>query len=575
MRTKLLLPTKFVTILLFFVLSSNAFGQQRIGINGRFQGDNAFTVEGFSYFDIGEYQNTKFLITNKTSDDVEVSFEVAITYTCNRVETSTRNIFIKGKQSVTVGTYLKETRDKNCVDKKTDGTKTTIIGVDYLGLVTKNISADKRKQAAENNKRKQEFDGYMANVSKYYNAKNYDKAIEELTKVSQMANLDTEGRLTREWGIKIQESKDKEAYDNQIKSSTTNTGNKTAETKSSSDDFWNDSPPSKSGSGIITTRKETAAEKKIRQDKEVVDKVNQIVADGERQRAENQRKMDIWSNNLNTTFYAQQSAKSAYDNVKQNSNLTGNYSSVEELEREFNQKYNTINQSVNEWKESADESVRQGANLLFNNGTASGQAIGEFAGMVGSLFNNGEKEKKEARERLEKQKQQYLTEFVAKKKAALKDLRTKLIAEFPDGGTPLSKHNITESEVYCFAYYSNQSNIGADNPEIYITNVFPVTQYSDGTWPFKNALINEIKTKTKAPQITLMGYYTQKDLADKMRQSLINLSGKAEMKVIAMEYKGKAVDKNSKSSSGDFWETGKTETKKETSKTKSDDFWNN
>lgn len=342
----------------------------------------------------------------------------------------------------------------------------------------------------------------------------------------------------------------------------------------SDDDFRNDKSPVQS-SNKTTSKAETAAEKKARKDKEYIGKINGIMEEGEKRREESNRKMDAWQNNFNTTFYAQQNARSLRENIEENSSLSGNYSSVEELERDFNQKYSSINQSVNEWKEAADESVKQGANLLFNNGTASGQAIGEFAGLAASLFNNGEKQKREAREKLEKQRRQYLLEFETKRKAALLELRQKLFSEFPDGGTPLSRHNIKQPEVYCFAYYFNQNDMEADKPEIYITNVYPVAQYSDGTWPFKNSLVNEIKARTKTPQITLMGYYTQKDLADKMRQSLINLSAKAEMKTVGIEYKGKAADKTNKTSSGDFWETGKTAPKKETTKTKTDDFWNN
>jgi|GEM_PF-3426533 len=560
---------------LFF---SYIYSQYReLGTAGEITGDGAkdIGVKVLTNFDFGGSEWTKFELTNYGNDILEVQLNTVVQYTCMRSKSGltaplgAKTFYLKPGQTKESNAYILATNDKKCVNES-DGMKTTYLNSGYTGKIVKNHSADERKK-------EQEFQTLMNNVNNYYSQKKYALAETELNKASKIAVNSDDAQAVQEWYRKISEAKENDAAKTKDvnNENSTKSNNKSGGTKSSSDDFWNDTPSSKSASGTTATRTETAAEKKARQDKEVTDKVNKIVADGERQRVESQRKMDAWSNNLNTTFYAQQSAKSAYDNVKQNSNLTGNYSSIEELEADFNQKYYSVNQNVNEWKESADESVRQGANLLFNDGTASGQTIGELAGMVGTLFNNGEKEKREARERLEKQKQQYLAEFAAKKKAALKDLRTKLIAEFPDGGTPLSKHNITQPEVYCFAYYFNQNNIGADNPEIYITNVFPVAQYSDGTWPFKNSLVNEMKTKTKAPQITLMGYYTQKDLADKMRQSLINLSGKAEMKATALEYKGKAANKNSKASSDDFWETGKTETKKETTKTKSDDFWNN
>lgn len=195
-------------VLAMILLSTIFIAQKRIGINGKFQGDNAFTVEGFSELSSTNLEQTSMLITNKTADEVEISFEVAITYTCNRVKKEKyESITLKGYESYNTGNFLNSTSDKNCIDTKADGTRTTIIGVDYLGLVTKNISADNRKH-------KKEFDGYISNVKKYYNAKDYNRANEEATKAAQIAFDSDQNQLTREWGIKIQEAMDKESYDN-------------------------------------------------------------------------------------------------------------------------------------------------------------------------------------------------------------------------------------------------------------------------------------------------------------------------------------------------------------------------
>lgn len=366
--------------------------------------------------------------------------------------------------------------------------------------------------------------------------------------------------------------------------------------KETDDDFWNEKPTNsdKGGDNEEYERRKAAEEKKARQEKETIDKVNRIMEEGERRREENSRKLDAWSNNLHNTFYAAQAASDSRTRLNENSKLSGNYGSVQELEAEFNQKYNAISYDTQQYKEASSQSIQQGANLLFNDGTATGQATGEFVGLLGAMVNNAsaEKEARERREQLEKQRKEEETKIKQRKWNAIVELRAKLFEQFADGGTPLSKHNIQQPQVYCFVYSIDPATLKETQPNLYISNVFPVAQYSDGTWPFKNTLVADIKKKTKTSGVVLMGYYTQKDLAEQMRNGLINLSPKAQLKALAIEYKGTEAKtsttntdfwgtetktdsaKETQKTTNDFWETGKKEANKETKKN-NDDFWDN
>ncbi|MFP9098573.1 hypothetical protein ACLI09_05910 [Flavobacterium sp. RHBU_24] len=358
--------------------------------------------------------------------------------------------------------------------------------------------------------------------------------------------------------------------------------------ESPSDNYWDEKSQ---------RRTETPAEKKARQDKEFTDKVNIERENTERKRQEINRKTEAVMNSIYASFYAAQAATDARNQLIENSKLSGNYNSAEELEADFYQKYHAINQNVQDWENAKNQEVQAQANLYFNDGTASGAALSNAAGTIGALINEekAEKEEKKRKEQLQAQRQQALDEMNQKKWNAILELRKQLLKEFPDGGTPLSAHKIETEEVYFFAYWFDNETINKTETGIYVSNVFAVAKYSDGTWMFKNALVNDIKTKTsKTSPITLMGYYTDKSTAERMRNSLISLAPKAQIKPYALDYKLKAASQ-AKGTSGDFWETeqsganktdgfweaGKStpskkakEEEKET-KTTSDNYWNN
>jgi hypothetical protein len=528
------------------------FFKQAVVAQSRYTGGSSGTVpEGITveifteYNRTSQYQRTYFLVSNELGEEVDVKIEAAITYTCGRVErgfialTGGNSMHLKTRESKRSATWLKETQDKSCINIGVDGTYSTIVGITYSGSILRNNSI--------NNKKDDKIDLVNNNRSDANTGK------------GQLSTDDQKGTIR----------------------------------KKEHEDFWNDSSgqtnlerggDNREAYKVYEKRKE-AEEKKARQDQAYVNSLDRQLAENERVRHENAHKIDAWGNNMYNTYYAAQVATEARNRLNENAKLSGNYNSVEELEEEFNQKYYSINQDVQEWNEASNQSIQSGADLLLNDGTASGQAAGELVGMLGSWVNNNKaaKEAKERKEKLEKERKAHLADLNRKKMNAILELRTKLFQQFVDGGTPLSKHQIQSSEVYCFVYSFASGSINETSPNLYVSNVFSVAQYNDGTWPFKNSLITDIKKKTKVQEIVLIGYYTDKRMAEKMRSSLINLSGKAQLKNHDIAYMRAEAQSGSIASSEDFWETGTSKDPKASSsskanttpiKVKEDDFWN-
>ena len=132
------------------------------------------------------------------------------------------------------------------------------------------------------------------------------------------------------------------------------------------------------------------------------------------------------------------------------------------------------------------------------------------------------------------------------------------------------------TEVYVFAYINDKASFNNDGALVSVSNVFPVQQYSDGTYPYKTTVLNKLKGYAPG-EVTLVGYYGDKTRAEEMRNSFINLAAKSELAVKPFNVKSTAGSSapGSKSTSGDFWETGKKTEPDATKTVKKSDFWNN
>lgn len=289
------------------------------------------------------------------------------------------------------------------------------------------------------------------------------------------------------------------------------------------------------------------------------------------------RKFDMYKQN----FYYAQAVQSGKENLSGLSRLEGNYSSVEELEAEFNQKYSSIRGEVNNIEQARNSQLNNAVNGTFN-GNSTEQAIGQGIQLVGNMINSAQaaKERKQAQAALKLQRDQQLAAMEAAKTRARIELRTKLVQSFPNGGTPLSSHKVTLPEVYVFAYINDMATINNEQALVSLSNVFPVQQYSDGTYPYKTTVLSKLKGYAQG-EITLVGYYGDKARAEEMRNAFINLATKSELTVKPFTVKTVpgSTSLGSKGVTGDFWETGKKPVTKPNgnkgAEKKKDTFWDN
>ncbi|MDX5437603.1 MAG: hypothetical protein LPK03_10435, partial [Pontibacter sp.] len=289
-----------------------------------------------------------------------------------------------------------------------------------------------------------------------------------------------------------------------------------------------------------------------------------------RQEAINQRieqRAQVWAQN----FYYAEAISSGKQNLAELSRLSGNYNSVAELEAEFNQKSASIQAEVNSLQQARNAQLSNAANGYFNEG-ATEKAVAQSMQQIGNIVNHhkAQKEAREAHLALQRERQQKLAAMEAARKRAIQDLRNKLVSSFPDGGTPISSHKVAAEQVYLFAYITDKNSFGNEHASVAISNVFPVQRYSDGTYPYKTTVVNKLQG-FGAGNLTLVGYYTDRQKAEEMRTSFLNLAQKSNLRVQPITYTPAKTSASQSQTKGDFWENGQ-----QTNPTqKKDDFWNN
>lgn len=344
------------------------------------------------------------------------------------------------------------------------------------------------------------------------------------------------------------------------------------------DDFWSDKPITNSKNNEESAAKEKEEKKRIEQEKyqQTMATVNANLEKTIQDSKEFEDTMVSKATGVVQSYYQGQAALESKSNINSLSKLTGDYGSIDELERDFNTQYAQINQETSNFVESKKASI----NSRFDSSTStdSYDAMGnEAAKLIGGIITDIEanRARKKALEELEAQKQAKLKEIEAAKINQRISLRTKLVDAFPNGGLPLSSHRITAENVYLFAYITNKSQFGNENVEIAISNVFLVAQYSDGTFPYKNSILNQLNGFGKG-EVTIVGYYTDEATAKDTHETFTKLAYKTGMKVNPFSFKKEVTNtsSNAKTSTTDFWETSKKEQPKNEKKETKSDFWN-
>jgi len=316
-------------------------------------------------------------------------------------------------------------------------------------------------------------------------------------------------------------------------------------------------------------------EKKMTAD-EVSATLNKMFADDRDRNAAIDAKVNQFSQAMQQNFYYAEAIRNGKQNLAEMSTLSGNYNSIAELEAAFNQKYSSIRSEVQGIEQSRNAILNNAVNNNFN-GSSTEQSIGQGVALIGSFFNSvkASKEEREAKEALRAERQRQEKALIAAKQKARMDLRNQLLKTFPSGGTPLTAHKITLAQVYMFSYIVDTTILNNAISEVSVSNVFPVAQYSDGSYPLRTVVSDKLKGIAHG-EVRLVGFYADKNAAEQMRNSFINLAQKSELGIKQVTVKS-TVGNNSGSTAtkNDFWETGKKNNLLTDTTKKKTDFWNN
>lgn len=302
-----------------------------------------------------------------------------------------------------------------------------------------------------------------------------------------------------------------------------------------------------------------------------VNSLKQWQANEEASRAAWEQKREL----QDQAFAAGVAKEEARKNLQATSTLAGNYSSVEQLMADFNQKMASVNAAVNNL--TAQKNAQWNAAVSANFSEPEFQAYGQGLKVIGNAVNQAReaKERREAEERLRLQKEAMLRQMAAEEKRLLTGLRTDLFARFREGKVPLSSDKVAAATLYYFVYASDPAQLGAKQPTLYLSNVFPVHRYSDGSWPFKTTITTGLSGLTPYAEV-MHGYYASAQEAEAMKQGLQDAFRQTGGVVRPVMYKGKTTTAAKAASSADFWETGKKKESTPQKKTATkDDFWNN
>ncbi|MBA4745665.1 MAG: hypothetical protein H2058_10430 [Muricauda sp.] len=196
----------------------------------------------------------------------------------------------------------------------------------------------------------------------------------------------------------------------------------------------------------------------------------------------------------------------------------------------------------------AEEFARQG-NV---EGAVGAVVVGTAASIIADLSQR--KKQREAEERAEAERQRrlklqrereqrYREEQERLRREAFKmviDQRKNILHAFSESlPLPLSSSKLQTDRIYYFFYATDSSTMNKKNTTVYVSNVFEIAQYDNGTWPYQRRVDKEIAAL--APYTpTMQGYYLTLDDAKTMRNEFVNSFKSIEgVSIKEVEYKGK------------------------------------
>lgn len=254
-------------------------------------------------------------------------------------------------------------------------------------------------------------------------------------------------------------------------------------------------------------------------------------------------------------YYAAEAVRTGKSNLDDLSTISGNNKSVQEIEYEFNRKNRAIRAEVYRIQEARNAQTANAVAYNYAGATGTEQAIGLGIQTLSTMINAGvaQKEEREAKEALKRERDQQIAAFEAAQLKARIEVRQNLIHSFPHGGTPITSHKVTEPEVYFFAYFVDETEFPNQSATITVSNVFKVYKFDDGTYPYVTSVSSKLRG-FGAGRLVLVGYYLQKAQVAQMHTSFVNLAKESDFIVKEFTFGMDTAVGKVQVSADDFWE---------------------
>ena len=263
--------------------------------------------------------------------------------------------------------------------------------------------------------------------------------------------------------------------------------------------------------------------------------------------------------------------------LEEASQLSGNYSSIADIEREFSNKMSSIRGITNNIESQQNAKLNYAVGAKFN-ANPTEMAIGQGLNLVGNILNGAKaaRDAREAQEQLRIQRENEIKKFEEERKRALLEMRQDLFKRFPDGSPP-QQSKYENNTIYFFAYITEKNKIQETKPLVTVTNIFPVSKFDDGTFPYKVSIMNKL-TGIAPGNINLTGFFESSERAEEIRKVFIKLAETSQLTVKQFQLKtnSTSASNTNKTIASDFWENGKNIDSSQLKKQiKKDAFWEN
>jgi len=263
--------------------------------------------------------------------------------------------------------------------------------------------------------------------------------------------------------------------------------------------------------------------------------------------------------------------------LEEASQLSGNYSSIADIEREFSNKMSSIRGITNNIESQQNAKLNYAVGAKFN-ANPTEMAIGQGLNLVGNILNGAKaaRDAREAQEQLRIQRENEIKKFEEERKRAILEMRQDLFKRFPDGSPP-QQSKYENNTIYFFAYITEKNKIQETKPLVTVTNIFPVSKFDDGTFPYKVSIMNKL-TGIAPGNINLTGFFESSERAEEIRKVFIKLAETSQLTVRQFQLKtnSSSASNTNKTIAGDFWENGKnTDSSQLKKQIKKDAFWEN